>query len=116
MAEGKYVSECENADCTNTKEIAVQSLQPACGCIHAQSATTASFKQVPELSLTVLDELVNEHVISAQKSKILSDAYTDSQAPMIVPYHNYDNLETGKSNIFVCSVWTGIRKWYAPFK
>ena len=79
-AEGKYVSECENTDCTNTKEIAVQSLQPTYECIHAQSATTASFKQVSELSLTVLDELVNEHVITAQTAIVLSDVYTDCQA------------------------------------
>ena len=94
-------------------------MQPAYEYIHAQSATTASFKQVPELSLTVLDDLVNEHVITAQTAKVLSDVYTDyqaSQTPLIVPYHNYDDLETGKSNIFVCSIWTGIKKWYAPLK
>ena len=70
-AEGKYVSEHENTDHTNTKEIAVQLLQTVYECIHAQSAITASFKQVPELSLTVLDELVNEHVITAQTAKVL---------------------------------------------
>ena len=59
-AEGKYVSACENTDCTNTIGIAVQSLQPIYECIYAQSATTASFKQVPELSFTVLDHEVNK--------------------------------------------------------
>ena len=98
------------------KKIAVQSLQPAYECIHAQSATTAPFNKLPELSLTILDELVNEHVITAQTTKVFSDVYIDcqaSQTPMIV---HYDDLETGKSNIFVCSIWTGIKKWYAPFK